>query len=294
MKKIFLYMSGLLMLAACDKVTNPIVKSTTVVGSKFVVKSNSAVSNSKKTLLEDFTGQRCLNCPTASRIVKNDLLPVYNDNLIVVAIHQGQLAAPYGQEFPFDFRTTAGETWGGSGGFGPITIWPTGLINRKNYNANGLTLSSSKWTSVVPLANADPFIVKLDVVTEYDTTLRALNVNVKGTFKMSYTNPIKVVALFLEDGLEGVQIDGGNHIEDYEHEHMLRGDINSTWGSDFTTAAIQANDSAKWSISGFPLPEYTVKAEKGQAINDKKVTVVVYVYDVTTREVLQAEKVKIR
>ncbi len=294
MKKIVLFIAAAAIFSSCDKVTNPIVKSSTVQGTNFIRNSNKDVADSKKTLLEDYTGHRCLNCPTASRIIKNDLLPVYGNSLVVIAVHQGQLAAPFGSEFIYDYRTTAGEVWGSSAGFGPITIWPTGLINRKDYNSNGMTLSSSKWTSVVPLASADPFVVKLDVNTEYDPTVRALNLRVKGTFKTAYSAKTHIVALFVEDGLVSTQIDGGQHIEDYEFEHMLRGDINGTWGVEFTQAAVQANDTTVWAITGFPLPGYTVKNEKSQPINDNKVTVVVYVYNSVTREVLQVEKVKIR
>lgn len=294
MKKIILYLAGLVLLSSCDKVTNPIVKSSSVQGTNFIRNSNKDVADSKKTLLEDYTGQRCLNCPTASRIIKNDLLPVYGNSLVVIAVHQGQLSAPFGTEFPYDYRTTAGEVWGSSAGFGPINQWPTGLVNRKDYASNGLTLPYSKWTSVVPLASADPFVVKLDLSTEYDPSVRALNVRVKGTFKTAYSGKTHIVALFLEDGLVSTQIDGGQHIEEYEFEHMLRGDINGTWGVEFTQASVQASDTAVWSITGFPLPNYTVKNEKSQAINDSKVTVVVYVYDSATRVILQAEKVKIR
>lgn len=282
-----------LLIASCDKVSNPIIPKKTVTGTNFFKNSNKSVSDSKKTLLEDFTGHRCPNCPDAANIIKNNLLPTYGNNLIVIAAHQGQLAAPLAS-WPMDYRTTAGDVWGSSAGFGAFNEWPTGLINRKNYNSNGIKLGRSAWSSVMPMAVSDPFVVKLDVETEYDAQVRALNVYVKGTFKLPYTNKINLSAVYLQDSIVSKQDVSGVEVEEYEFEHMLRGDINGTWGVEFTGGTVAAGDSAKWSTTGFPLPEYTVKGEKGQAINDKKVTVVVFVYDAVTKEVLQAEKVKIR
>lgn len=296
MKKVLLYISGLFTFTflSCDKIDNPIVVKNTVAGSTFIKNSNKSVSNFKKTLLEDFTGHRCLNCPDAASIIKNQLLPVYGNSLVVISAHQGDLARPLGASFPNDYRTTAGETWGGSGGFGLFNDWPTGLINRKNYNSLGVKLGRSNWTSIVPIAMNDPFVLKLDIDTEYDPNARALNVYVKGTFKTAYTNKTNLTVVYLQDSLVGRQVDGSKEVDDYEFEHMLRGDINGVWGTEFSNAAVLANDSAKWSIKGFPLPSQTEKGVKGLAINDKKVTVVVFAYDAVTREVLQVEKVKIR
>lgn len=294
MKKI-LHLSALVIfftIVSCDKVSNPIVVKPKIAGSKFVTKTNKDVSDTKKVLLEDYTGQRCPNCPAAAAIIKNVLLPAYS-NLIVIAVHQGDAyAEPYGK-FTNDFRTDAGETWGGSGGFGPLNTWPTGLINRRDYNGNGLKLTSTKWPNIMPMTTSDPFVLKLDVTTEYDTIVRALNVYVKGYFKLPYPNAIKIIAVYTEEGITGKQINGSAEIEDYEFEHMLRGDINGTWGVDLTTKAALAKDSASWTTSGFPLPE-SAKGGLGKSINDKNVSMVVFAYDVTTKEVLQVEKIKIR
>ena len=277
---------------SCDKIKDPIVKKDIVVGSKFIVKSNQSVSNFRKVLLEDYTGQRCPNCPAGALTIKNSLDPVYTSSLVVISVHAGSLSQPFGEFINQDFRTAAGNTWNGTSGFN-ITSWPTGLVNRKDYAGNGILLSATKWTSVVPLGLADPFYVRLNVTTEYDTTIRALNVLVKAKFNRSYQNDVKIVALFIEDGVIGIQDNMGVKIEDYEFEHMMRGTINSTWGDDLKLKPIVANDSASVSFANFPLP-IKINGDKGKAVNDKKVSVVVFAYDALTKEVLQVEKVKIR
>lgn len=278
-------------LVSCDKVSRPIVAKDVVVGSKFVIKDNKSVSNFKKVLLEDFTGQRCPNCPDAADIIKNSLIPAYSNSIVVVAVHAGDLSRPFGEFINQDFRTTAGTEWNSQSGF-YITSWPTGLVNRKKYGANELLLNKSAWTSVVPLAFADPFVVKLDLTTKYDTTVRSLNVFVKATFNQSYPNDVKIIALYLEDGITGIQ-DRNNVTIDYEFEDMMRNTLNGTWGTDLKLKPIAAQDTVNVSFLNYPIPT-DINGGKGKAVNDKKVSVVVFAYDVLTREVLQVEKVKIR
>jgi len=60
-------------------------------------------------LLEEFTGKGCTNCPKGSREIEN-LLAIYDSNLVVVSIHAGFFANPdffdLGQ---YDLRTEEGE-----------------------------------------------------------------------------------------------------------------------------------------------------------------------------------------
>ena len=285
----------LFLLFSCDKVQNPIVKRDTVSGSKFISSNNATRSGYKKVLLEDYTGQTCPNCPTAAKLIKTTLIPAYGDSLIALAIHQGDTYAKPTPSFTNDFRTTAGEEWGKSGsGFG-IGFWPSGLINRKNYGT-GLIVPNQSWTSVVPKALKDPMVLKLDLSTQYDTTARALNVSVKGTFLMTYPNPTKIIVIFQEDGIVGKQKDGKTDVEDYEFEHMMRGDINGTWGPDFKISAANPGDTVRNNFNNFALPA-SISGTSLKAplpLNDRKTTVIAFVYDLTDKTVLQVEKVAIR
>ncbi|MBL7933287.1 MAG: hypothetical protein JNL60_15380, partial [Bacteroidia bacterium] len=169
MKKIisFLCASLILLVAfSCDKVKNPIVVKPTVVGKNFVTNNNLSVSDSKKTLLEDFTGMKCQNCPRAARVASS-LTAQYQPNLIVLAVHVSDFAIP-NSEYTNDFRTNCGTAWKD---YFTIPGYPNGIINRKDYASNGTVVIDSKWPAVVSLANNDPFIIKLDVTTNYDTTL---------------------------------------------------------------------------------------------------------------------------
>ena len=84
---------------------------------------------------------------------------------------------------------------------------------------------------------------------------------------------------------------------------MLRGALNSPWGEALTTSAKAANDSVSYSLNDFNLkgmtytidkPDPTPDVVKPIVVNDKNVSVIVFVHNTATREILQVEKVKIR
>jgi len=298
MKKIIpvIYCVVALLLFSCDKIKTPIVEKSTVVGSNFITKTNLNVSESRKILLEDYTAMKCLNCPRASRTVKNMIDSIYGDELIVLSIHTGGLAQPFAQ-YKTDFRTNSGDAWRINYG---VTSYPSGVINRKIYGANSILVEDTKWTAIVDQAyNQDQFIVKLNVTTNYDPNVGALNTDVDAIFKKNYSKPLKICVVAVEDGLTGVQLDGSVDIEDYEFEHVVRGTINGDWGTDLTTKATKARDTVSVSFKNFDLKnsfKYLVpnKEPKPIVVNDQNVSIVVFAYDATTKEVLQVEKVKIR
>lgn len=289
MKKIFF--STLLLgflLSSCDKVKNPIVVKDTAVGTNFITNSNWARANYKKVLLEDYTGHQCGNCPAAALVAEN-LANQYKDSLVVIAVHAGFFTKLTSPEFVVSYTTQAGNDWDASGGFGVSAAGnPNGMVNRKNFPGNGLIQKETKWPTTVPMALKDPFIVKLNVTTNYDPTAYALNTDIKATFLTNYTNGIKVSVVLIEDSIEGVQKDYTKNpdvVHGYEFMHVLRGGINGSWGDVLKAGPIAALDSAKISY-----PNFSVK----QTYNDKRLYAVVFAYDAVSREVLQVEKVKIR
>lgn len=88
-------------------------------------------NTTKKVLMEEFTGVRCVNCPQAQAEIKNlQTEGIFGEDLIVVSYHAGFFSEPY-SDSQKDFRTPAGteilnflET--------PIG-YPSGVVNRKQF-----------------------------------------------------------------------------------------------------------------------------------------------------------------
>lgn len=278
-------------LNSCDKVEQPtIVKNnSTTVGSGSTVDSvtNYSQSGFKKTLLEDYTGHKCGNCPAAARLASS-LTAQYQSSLVVIAVHAGFFSKTNTQ-FPQSFTCTAGNDWDGSAGFNVSGQGnPNGMVNRKQY-PGFQKVHKDTWATTVGLAQADPFIVKLDVMSKYDKATRGLNVETKLTFLQAYANNVKLQLVLTEDSIVAPQLDYAqvpdDYVEEYEFEHMLRGAINGSWGEVAKTAPITALSTATITNSGFAVDA---------AFNDKHLYLVVFAYDETTKEVLQVEKLKIR
>jgi hypothetical protein len=294
MKKVLVFPLLLLifLLSFCDKVKNPIVKREEVVDTtkkdtlvllRYIKKDNAGVVNVKKTLLEDYTGQTCPNCPDAA-VVATNLLGVYPGSLIVMAVHGGHFA-DVTTTYTNNFKTTAGDAW--LANFG-ISTWPIGMINRKAYGTTTIYTARSKWSSAVATANTEPLVISLEVSTNYDTLLRTLDTKVKGNFHAALNSNIQVTAVLTEDEIIGRQtMPNGLMKEDYLFEHLVRGTMPDlwVWGARLKTAPISASADTTRSF-----PTQLINSK----YNDKALSVVVFVHNEATKEVLQVEKVRIR
>jgi thiol-disulfide isomerase/thioredoxin len=244
--------------------------------------------NTRKILLEDYTGHQCGNCPAAAGVAEN-LSEKYGDKLIVIAVHAGFFTR-LNSEFVTSYTCTTGNDWDAASGFGISASAgnPNGMINRKSYADNGRIQKETKWSTSVSLASQDVEFCDMFLSASYNPTTRKLNTTVKTKFRRSYANNTKLCVVFTEDSIIGPQKDYRKNpdvIEEYEFMHMLRGSINGSWGVDLKAPPIKYQDSVIVSYPNFSLDPKFV---------DKNVTVIAFVYDAISKEVLQVEKVKIR
>lgn len=185
----------------------------------------STTPENRTALLEDFTGIHCGYCPEG-HVIMADLAAVHGDQLVNVGIHAGGYAVPSGSE-P-DFRTPDGDALDT---FFPITGYPNGVINRRNYN-NLLAMGRGAWEGAVNAALALPSPVNVGVESSFDGT--ELTVHVVAYYTANSPGGNDYFSVFVkEDHLDGPQTDyaNGNHTN-YDHMHVLRDYITDTWGED--------------------------------------------------------------
>ncbi len=305
MKKLIIFIFIAAFMASCDKIDNPNQKPPIVYNCisplTQIVKTNTATSNFRKVLLEDYTGHTCVNCPRAAESAEN-LITRYKDSIVVIANHVSTtFAAPKTLNYKEDFRNPASDDWDKVENFGMSNAGlPKGMVNRQKPFAQNHTA----WASLVPGALNQLQSVKLDLVSNYDINSRYLTVKVKTTFKKAWINPVNLIVILTQDSIIGQQKDATpppGSITDpidptirlnYQFDHIVIGSINGSWGQ-LTKNSPSENDTLTIQNSCYLLNKcFTLT--KDVCVNDKKVSVVAFAYDITTKEVLQVEKLKIR
>ena len=233
----------------------------------------------KKVLLFDVTGVRCNNCPKAAALAKN--LATSNAGRIeVVALYP---KTPMSLTYPwagFDTMSTV-EADQIATALGGITSLPLGAVDQVAYNGSKL-LNTSDWGAAITaqLAKTSPF--NLEVKSIWQSAEGRARVQVKAVANINIASNYKWVMAITESKVKSKQSDQdapGGVVEDYEHEHALRGVVGSTLGSDINTAAVSAGYVREKHF-------YVVPKAKWVAAN---CDVVVWIYDANTKEVVQVE-----
>ncbi len=276
-------------MVSCDKIEEPFVKQTGNVDTAACpVPEFPAVTNIlKRVLLEDYTGHTCVNCPRAA-VIAHDLKQVHGEQLVLVAVHAGFFAKPLPSgDFTYDFRTETGTEWDETFGVGDVGN-PNGLINRIGFPNNHI-VSPAGWGAAVVNALATAPLVDLQMINQYDADERKLCTHIKTRFITDINKNLKLVVILTENKIikpqknNDAEVGTTPVIEDYEHNHVLRATINSTWGN---SVALEGTTNPESVVKSF---KYILKDE----FLPENCSVVAFVYDVATKEVLQAVEVPV-
>lgn len=172
-------------------------------------------------LLEDFTGQKCVNCPLGSEIIEQ-LQEAYGDNLVAVGIHSGPLGFK-GNANNVGLATDLGDEYYNHWN---LEYQPVGLVNRHG------VVNYTDWAKAVneELAKTSAIDLKTSAVLNDGS----IDIAVEATGKDGTVNG-KLQVWVLEDGITAMQMmpDGSTN-RDYVHNHVFRAAVNGTWGENFT------------------------------------------------------------
>lgn len=212
-------------------------------------------------LIEDFTGQRCINCPTGTEII-NGIVDTYGeDNVIAVGIHSGPLGFA-GNAKTVGLMTDTGNKY--------YTRWdkenkmgqPWVIFNRKtspdsHYN---------NWAAMVGTIISEKANLSVKIANAYDAATRTLTTTV-GADGVNGTVNGKLQVWIVEDGVKALQMmPDGKSNKEYIHNHVFRAAVNGTWGEDVT---VKKGETTTKQYS-YQLPE---------AWNADNIAVVAFVYN---------------
>jgi hypothetical protein len=275
MKKIFgitiLIALAALMIPACDIVDEPYLKP---VGGGVEPPSDTIIH---KILLEDYTGQKCPNCPAAAVIAAN-LKVIYGEQLVLLTIHAGPYSVPADTGiFTADFRTPEGDEFNTFFGF---PGYPMGMVDRAEYEGSKI-LIKDKWEAAVD-AQAD-IEAQADIVIDntYNPLTRELDCLLESKFLVNMEGTYNICVFITESGIISPQQTSQGVDSTYEHNHVLRTSMNGSWGD------VVGNDGQ--AVAGAELSNnysYILPA----AWNDERCGVVAFIYNTATLEIVQAEE----
>lgn len=296
--RIFLLLSVMLILSACDKVKQPLIIKDCKFETAHVVKNNSTTNGFKKVLLEDYTGHTCGNCPRAAETATT-LSAKYKDSLVVIAIHAGtQFSPPVPPDFPEDFRTDAGSQWDSYFGMSVAGL-PKGSVNRAQ---TPYPQPRTVWDGLVGTNLDGAQTAKILITSSLDTVNLSINVEVKTTFLSNLSDSASLCVVILEDSIIATQKDysppsgalvlNGDERPDYAFNHTLRGAVNGAWGELLAAKPITANTEVVKTYCHNLDPWGSTVAEKREKL--KETSLVAIVFNSVTRKVIQVEKLHIK
>lgn len=281
MKKIFALIAlGAVLISSCDKIPKgERVKDTGKSCGDCTADPSEAFVTTKQVLMEEFTAMKCTYCPDGTRIA-NDIKSQYGDQFIIVALHTGALAAPEA-DFPNDFTTEEGKELYKLAG---NASQPASLIDRLDYGTNEFVKfrQGGMWANEVDEILTQQPIADIGILAEvsFDGATREVCLTTKFKAVKDLSNrDLYWTGYLLESGIIAPQKDGQNTIDDYEHNHMFRTSFNGTYGVPLPETFSGAVDSVACDSRQLTLKDEYVP---------ENCSVVVFVYDNATFEVLQA------
>lgn len=227
-------------------------------------------------LLEEFTGHTCTVCPEGAAEVER-LLSEYGDSIIAVGVHAGTFAEPEesGSKYTTDFRNSTsnaifeffdppGNPMGMVSRIGPEGQKPMGKDGWEPSMVNNGILGQAATAS-------------MSLTTLWDDSTNTVGARTELTWLTDPPNSNYRVQFYLvESHIIDWQLDNGQDIEQYEHNHVLRGGMIGDWGTEVT---VLTNGGSQRFFAEMALDAAWVK---------DNCEVVAFIYDTDSYEVYQA------
>ena len=289
----------------CDKIENPVIKKENTINTDLYPGEGDYVippfgdypSHTQNVLIEDFTGHRCGNCPTAAEIA-HELKEQYQGQVCVASIHSAK--PPYffqsvseegDPEYPaysHYFRTEAGDQY-------PLDIAgfignPVGMINRDIDDAGQIWQFHPTWSEKVDeiLSANEPLLMNVQVNTNYYTETRGLFVHVKSETLKTMEGRYNMVIYLLQDEVIDWQTDytaTPSDIEDYHHKDVLLDNINGPYGDQLFASTSVFGETFQNHYT-YEIPE-EIEVEGSEPNNDTGLSLIVYLMNRDTYEIIQ-------
>ena len=178
---------------------------------------------SRAVLIEDYTGQYCVNCPHAAEEIER-LVEQYGDSVVIaVAIHSGPFSKQKG--VPSPLYTTVGDEYFNRW---QLSAQPVGLVDRL---FSSMPFDYTDWGAGVNYEVSNEATVAFMASSTYDEESRKASIEVQTIGLDSALVSGKLQVWLIEDNIDSFQYMPDGSINDhYNHMHVFRASINDPWG----------------------------------------------------------------
>jgi hypothetical protein len=297
MKKVYLLpvLLSVLFFSGCDYVDMPTPATSQA--------PTSSSGNHRKVLIEEVTGQRCPTCP-AGTLALDAAKSIYGNSMIIIAVHTGYFAQtppaiPVSSAittidplaFFLDLNCDEAEDFDLT--FSLAGAPPMSMANRLGFLDELHRIPPSNVATVLDTLLNRPQNASFTITHTYDASTRLLDFQINGnhlTANGQSGDNFYITAVLTEDSILGWQDYQGAQplgaVQNYVFNHVLRACVNtpgSVAGTIFGNGPSAAGDTIQYAL---PAP-FVVS----NSFNAAHLHLVVYIYNGTTKEVLQAEEV---
>ena len=225
---------------------------------------------SRAVLIEDFTGQKCVNCPEAVDVIEQLVKDYGEENIVAVGIHS----------MPLGFAGTAtniglmNDESKAYGEYCKVEEQPCGLIN----HVGGLQ-DRDMWPTLVSEA------IKKQVPVSIEVNAQAKNstdIDIKTICTPSNATAIdaKLQLWLIEDSIKAMQsMPDGTVNREYIHNHVFRSSINGMGGEAVKISGVELKKNHTFTLSSNWVP--------------KNCSVVAFLYN-DNEGVIQVTKAKVK
>ena len=292
MKNIALSLSlfGLFALAtSCDKIEKPYPKAFSQGAVCSTEEFEIVTSAPARVLIEDYTGHQCGNCPDAA-VLADDIHEDYPENTVTMAVHAGFFARtrPSGK-FSTDFTNPTSVKWDTDFGVSLVGN-PNGMINRRSVEGNEV-VGLGQWRSTVEGLIGKSAMVEINLAGTVDNTDSTIcgQIFIQPLNNLDESLDLGFNLVLLEDSIVDWQKDyrrsseEGEDDEFYVHNHVLRQSFVGPDGVNLDLVGVRTDSYLSF---GYKIPQNPIW-------RTNKLTLVGFVFDRDTKEILQVRKLKL-
>ncbi len=208
----------------------------------------------KHVLIEDFTGQACVNCPAATQVITQLEETFGEERIIAVGLYGGNFGQTVSGRY-YTLTTDIANYYYTKYG---VTEQPCGRIDGHGLNTNYYAWSTEVYNAIQQTTPLD-----LRISNTYDADSRIVSIAVTGRASEAVSGMINV--WLTEDGIIDYQyVSDGSRNDAYVHNHVLR-------------AAVTDLDGEVFSVDENREKEYTFTTTLDEAWEADNVSVVVFV-----------------